>query len=233
MKEIHFLPKNLDAELLVDCPTPARKNIPDWFAKLPAFRSPDNKFEMDAEGKTNTTAKLCMPLVDAFGMGYIQRTWTDIMIDIDSKGEVSYSFPGGPPIVNHREEPSYKMPSGFYPVEFLWQNQWIPKVPKGYSVLYTHPLNRNDLPFQTHSGVVDSDKYYYESAGNHPFFIKEGFTGIIPQGTPMFQIIPFKRDDWKSVALPTQDTHEKLSMKTRQKFWGVYKDRFWTKKTFI
>ena len=33
---------------------------------------------------------------------------------------------------------------------------------------------------------------------NFPFFIKEGFTGLIPYGTPIVQIIPFKRDDWKS-----------------------------------
>jgi hypothetical protein len=231
MLEIQFLPKSLDAELLVDPPTPARKHTPEWFVKTPAFRGESGKFQMDGDSP-NTTVKLCQPMVDSYGMGYIQTTWTDILIE-EVDGQITYSLPPGPENMSHRDIPSHEVSSDFYPTEFVWYPQWIPKVPKGYSVLYTHPLNREDLPFQTYSGVVDSDKFFYEAEGNHPFFIKRGFTGIIPAGTPMFQIIPFKRDDWKAVNLPTEEGHQIKAFKVRQKFWGGYKDKFWTKKTFI
>jgi hypothetical protein len=37
-----------------------------------------------------------------------------------------------------------------------------------------------------------------ESDINSPFIIKSGFEGIIEKGTPMFQVIPFKRADWQA-----------------------------------
>jgi hypothetical protein len=62
-------------------------------------------------------------------------------------------------------------------------------------VLLTHPLNREDLPFHVTSGIIDSDVFF--NAGNIPFFIKEDFEGVIPKGTPIAQLIPIKRYDWK------------------------------------
>jgi hypothetical protein len=31
-----------------------------------------------------------------------------------------------------------------------------------------------------------------------PFMMKNNFSGVVPAGTPVVQIVPFKRDDWKS-----------------------------------
>jgi hypothetical protein len=45
------------------------------------------------------------------------------------------------------------------------------------------------------SGIVDSTILH---EGSIPFFIKKGFEGIIPAGTPILQIIPFKKDNWTS-----------------------------------
>ena len=53
------------------------------------------------------------------------------------------------------------------------------------------------MPFKTLSAVVDSDSIL--TAGNIPFHIKQDFTGIIKKGTPIFQILPFKRDNWESI----------------------------------
>jgi hypothetical protein len=33
--------------------------------------------------------------------------------------------------------------------------------------------------------------------GRYPFFLKTGFTGLIPAGTPIAQIILIKNDKWK------------------------------------
>ena len=61
--------------------------------------------------------------------------------------------------------------------------------------MITHPLNRNDLPFITISGIVDGN-FAISADGNVPFYIKNNFEGIIPQGTPIAQLIPFYRQNW-------------------------------------
>lgn len=234
MKEIQFLPKTLDAEILVDVPTPARKSIPSWFSKMPAFHGGKPNIDQENGGTTNATVKMCIPMTDSFSMGYIQTTWTDIYVDHDEDGNAKITLgTSEPPLLTARSELTHTPSSEFYSTEFAWQSQWIPKVPKGYSVLYTHPLNRDDLPFLTFSGVVDSDDYHYELGANHPFLLKKDFTGMIPRGTPMFQMIPFKRDDWKSKKVDYDETHELRASKIKQKFWGAYKDMFWKKKTFL
>ena len=221
----------MEAEILVDPPRSARKNTPEWFAKMPAFTN--GKVKLDQNGSPNATLKMCLPFADSFNMGYIQTTWTDIMVSIDNDGNMGVTTATSEPaILDGREHMSHKIPDDFYQQEFAWHSQWIPKVPAGYSVLYTHPLNREDLPFQTLSGVVDSDGYHHEADANHPFFIKKGFTGLIPRGTPMFQIIPFKRDDWKSSIVDYDSDHYIRATKVRQRFWGGYKEMFWHKKTF-
>jgi hypothetical protein len=48
------------------------------------------------------------------------------------------------------------VPTGFYPLEYTWDPNVSFSVPKGYSILITHPLNRNDLPFYTLSGIIDT-----------------------------------------------------------------------------
>jgi hypothetical protein len=95
----------------------------------------------------------------------------------------------------------------------------------------THPLNRFDLPFTTTSGIVDSDKFF--APGNVPFFIKEGFSGIIPEGTPFLQLIPIKRATWKMV-----ENNKGLSdMNTIQGNWVrqkgfEYKKIMWDRKKY-
>jgi hypothetical protein len=66
-----------------------------------------------------------------------------------------------------------------------------------------------------------------------PFYMKYGFKGIIPAGTPMYQIIPVKREEWNGVSSPfNRDLQFIENSKVRSKFWGGYKKHFWTKKSY-
>jgi hypothetical protein len=47
----------------------------------------------------------------------------------------------------------------------------------------------------TLTGVVDTDAYPLVVL--FPFMMKNTFEGVIEKGTPVVQIIPFKREDWK------------------------------------
>jgi hypothetical protein len=232
MKKVKFVPKSYEAELLVPKPLPANKYMPDWYKKMPVFKN--NKIEIDSfNGRANLTAKACVPFSDSFSMGYIVETWCDINIESGEDEEsINYAYSSSPQIIEHRDSTTNNWSDSYYKMDFAWKLQWIPQLPSGYSMLYTHPFNRPELPFLSLTGIVDSDRFNYEGGANHPFLIKKGFSGIIPAGTPFLQMIPFKRDNWAS---EFEDHNEKNQLKAilpRKYFWGGYKKMFWNKKVF-
>ncbi len=117
-------------------------------------------------------------------------------------------------------------------MEYTWNACVSFSVPKGYNMLVTHPLNRYDLPFTTLSGIIEGE-YVVQPSGSFPFYIKHGFTGLIEQGTPIFQIIPFKTESWESQKIEGLSkigtTNQKASNLV---FNGWYKNKFWTRKEY-
>ena len=63
--------------------------------------------------------------------------------------------------------------------------------------------------------------------------MKEDFEGVIPAGTPIIQIIPFKRENWNS---ENKDGLAKIANKSRQnslvRISGWYKNNIWTRKVY-
>jgi len=235
-KKITFKPLSELAEGVVPRPEPARIYTPEWWKSMPAFVN-GGKPEFKQDGMPDSSVKMCVPFADTFRFGYIQCTWTDIHVEPHEYDKDSFvlhtaSEPKALSIRTHSQLSEFHQVDSYYPLELVWKTQWVPKLPKGYSALLVHPLNRDDLPFTTLSGIIDADKYHQDDDGNHPFYIKRGFSGIIPAGTPMYQIIPFKRDDWVSdvEAYSKQVVYDGL--KAHNKLWGAYKDRVWTKKNF-
>ena len=98
-------------------------------------------------------------------------------------------------------------------------------------MLLSHPFNRFDLPFTTLSGIIDADGIL--ARGNIPFFIKEGFEGIVKQGTPIFQIIPFKRENWNvENDIRLKDRGKRNISLASRVIRGWYKDNIWHKKEY-
>ena len=216
-------------------PRPAIEELPDWYKEMPIF---PGRFREIRGTRNLLTAKACAPLYDAFTGGYIMKTWCEIFIDYDDdKDEILYQYAGNPEpfIIRTALGPqnTLQRPYGFYPQEFAWQSQWHPHTPPGYSCLITHPLNRYDLPFLTTSGIMDTDKDCYAGVGNLPFYIYKGWTGTLPIGTPMYQIIPFKRDNWDSEELNRSDEEKEESIfRLSKHLVGGYKKEHWVKKRF-
>jgi hypothetical protein len=236
MHVVKFNPVSELTEDTVPMPKPARNYIPEWYKRAPAFET--KKPQIDKMGMSNPALKMCMPFIDAMSSGYIQESWQDIVIQVESreseKVSLGYSSPTLPEIIGHREKVSVPMGEDFYPIEFIFHPVWIPQLPKGWSMLYTSPINRPDLPFQVLSGIVDSDSFYQSEEGSRiPFYVKNNFEGIIPKGTPMIQMIPIKRSSWESFKNKySQREQNKMIVLARQHFWGGYKKTFWHKKTY-
>jgi hypothetical protein len=214
----------------IDLPSPARLDVPQWWKDGEFWL--DNKLVVE-NYSASKGMKQCIPFFDPLISGYLIKTWTDILVEFDNNVP-KLSWASKPDPINIRLDARNKTiptPIGCYPDQMVWQFPFFVKTPPGYSCIITHPFNRHDLPFLGLTGIVDTDSPLYP--GNYPFFLKHGFTGVIPKGTPIAQIIPFKRDDWKKVENKKIIEEGQLNeKKSNSVFSGFYKKNFWKKKKY-
>lgn len=233
-KNIEFIARDDFINASSSPPVPAKNMMPDWYKNIPPHHTKVPNFD-EGHGNNNSTMKQCMPFFDSLTCGYLMLTPCDIIVERSFDGKSARVFSHDMfSMIGERGAPrkhSMPIPDDYYQIEYTWQTHWEAKTPKGYSCLYTHPINRPDLPFYTISGVMDTDGWYL--TGNHPFFIKKGFEGVIPLGTPMMSILPFKRNSWKSsnraVEIMERDL---LQAKVRRHASGGYKKEIWGRKDY-
>jgi hypothetical protein len=229
--KIQFFPTSQEAEWVVDKPIPARLALPEWYKKIPPYQTKTPEFMNN--GEVNSTVKKCMCFFDGLTLGYTQLSWSDIHIDQKIDGTTEYTYGLKPQILSHRDKPSIEIPKGFIQTEFAFTLPWIPKTPKGYSTLFIPPINRPDLPFEFYGGVIETDTLFTAQTAAMPFLIKDYFQGIIPNGTPMYQMIPFKRDDWNASYMSFDEGLQKKNLATfRRYLLDGYKKSHWVKKSF-
>ena len=77
-----------------------------------------------------------------------------------------------------------------------FNNFWTIQLPPGYSILVSHPINRDDLPFRALSGLVDCDRYHDAFVQFPARWVDPSFNGVLPKGTPVAQCLPIKRETW-------------------------------------
>lgn len=229
--KIEFYPSSKEVELLVPPPKPAAHYVPDWYKGSKKFT--ENHINVEDIESEGLGLKSCVPFLDSMINGYIQETWQDIVVDPQPDGKINIRFSVQPDIISVRDIVHTPIDPSFYNHEFTWQLPWIPRVPKGWSVLYTSPLNHTELPFMSLSGIIDSDEFYHIPFGNYPFYIKKGFSGIIPAGTPMFQMIPILRENWKSsYSKWNEKDHRTREFSLRKYAFGAYRKMFHVRKSF-
>lgn len=238
--KIIFYPKSKLIKEVV--PPPGKPVVPQWYKSISVYQSrddrPNNKL-LVKNGSANYSIKSCMPFLDTLISGYTLNLWCDVQVRIENNTTYINWLNQDSELKPIESAPNPQIPSlsGFTPYSFSWVSHWGVKTPKGYSCLFTHPLNRSDLPFHTSSGIIDTDRWGIW--GTQPFSLVEGWEGVIEAGTPIAQIIPFKRHFWKSVLdLNTEDGS--LSswanfeyQRHSSKFRGFYKLKYWNKKEFL
>jgi hypothetical protein len=216
-KKVKALSENIHIDYVP--PIAGSRMIPSWYKGIPSVREND------------LTIKKCVPVLDAFSAGYIFRTSADVIYDAETQRFVDNGLDSQISYHKDFQIDGFSIDPSLSPHAYKWVNRFFWKTPKGYSTLFVHPLNRSDLPFQSISAVVDTDDF--PLSVQFPFFIKNGFSGLIPAGTPIIQAIPFKRDNWK---LELPDQKESYEYK---EFWrwfeppmAKYKKNFWKRKSY-
>jgi hypothetical protein len=210
-------------------PVPASQVIPDWYKNTESYLTGKKEPVMDMDNPG--TIKRCMPVFDAITAGYIIKTPVDIWVtQKDGKPFYQWKSTDGLSFHGIDQAPLHPLKNG---APFAkWLNPWSIKVPKGYSILFIQPMHRESV-FTIMPGVVDSDEY--TPPVNFPFALNDvKFEGLIPAGTPMVQVIPFKRDSWEMKFGGEKEIKEQTGVhhRLRALFFDAYKIKFRSPKEY-
>jgi len=217
-------------------PKPAVRDVPDWYKDTPEYILDQGKKmitikENPSVFKLPHTIKKCIPVFDAITAGYILYTQVDVQVSQENESPY-FLWADQDAISFHAIEqaPLHPMKNNFpYP---KWNNPYAISTPPGYSILFTQPFHRESV-FTIFPGVVDTDTY--KAPVNFPFVLNDPkWEGVIPAGTAVAQIIPFKRESWKyKMGLKKElDEQYLISKKLKTLFFNSYKKQFWFKKDY-
>lgn len=237
--KISFEPADKEAHLFFDSPKPASQLIPSWYKDM-ALHMDNEKIDglnKESVAVSNLTLKGCSPFLDGLISGYMFTLPADLEFR-NHKGRginVRWSAPvdllgsHGP-----QQAPGLPVPFGGSGDLLKWKPGWRVITPPGYSCLFTHPFNRHELPFRTFTGVVDTDSY--PLGVEFPFqllnVIDEDIF-ILEKGTPICQILPFKRDAWKKEEVDfNEEENKRNGFLLKSKIVRSYKSQFWHKKQY-
>lgn len=225
---------------LTPAPKSALKYIPEWYRSFPKSITPEsNQKIVNFFGKvfSSGTVKICNPFLDSLQFGYIIELPCDVEFTKNEQGEIFFKWGVANlvPVETHNSNqfPVNGLNDNCFPLVYKFNFGWEIKTPKGYSCLFTHPLNQHHLPFITFSGVVETDNYPLNV--NFPFQLYkfENDSLIIPAGTPIAQVIPFKRNNWKSVVMEkVKDNLQKDLYELYKSVYNSYKNKWWRRKTY-
>jgi hypothetical protein len=209
----------------------AVKSIPEWYKSIPKF--------VEWKDKKVPTIKGCSPFFDSLSSGYMYTLPCDIEFYWDGERPKAKALDNNfdnfvferSPLVGDQYMPVF----GYYLEHFHFYPMVGVSLPEGYSALYTHPLNRMDLPFTTTSGIIDNDKF--SLPGQIPFFLKMGYQGVVKKGTPFLQVIPIKRKNWQMewVDLSHEESNKIFADSTkiyRESGHSKYRTKDWQRKVY-
>lgn len=234
MRILKSIPSTKQVELAGIPITPASKHIPQWYKDIHPYLGNDTKLRFPMENMThNSTIKRCVPFLDALTAGYTFVLDDDVLVEQTPQGPLM-RWKSDVEIITWHSLDQFQglpIPPNYHNMVAKWHNDYYFDTPPGYSLIFTHPVNRFDLPFLTITGIVDTD--HYSMPVQFPFFLREGFEGILESGTPVAQLIPMKRDSWKhELGVFDADTTYKRFRKFKRTLANSYKKNFWQKKSY-
>lgn len=238
MPIIKFHPFNEQTTDFADSPKPASRYIPEWYKNQPAQAPGKSAIQ---NGTLASTIKKCMPVFDITTAGYMIAAPCDIYVDSRNPENLVFSIPDqlrpfrADLFSKHSPEQysEYPIDKDRYHKDLLRiQPFWSIETPEGYSTIFANPFHR-DSPLFAFSAIIDTDNFISE--GHLSFLVEKNFEGIIKQGTPLVQIIPFKRESWESETLTEEQSMpmlKKQRLSLRSVFSNAYKNKFRSRKEY-
>lgn len=216
-----MIEEELYGAMLEPLPANDPQVLPEWYKGL----------QDNGEGIREKTIRRCMPSMEALTRGWIIRLPADVHIDasqnhFDAEWDIDRQM-----VSSHSLD---QLGGDAFPIDApvpKWELQWAMRTAPGYSTLVMPTLNRFDPRFQYFAGIIDSDEFV--SRLRAPFVWTGGpFTGTIPAGTPIIQVVPFERGSLGAVGttrsmtaedeLEVQRNYHATDAKT-----DVYREKMW------
>ena len=182
-------------------PVPASEFWPEWFQQ----QKPKNDHDQHAWA----TVRSCPGILDMLNMGYIIPLWCDYKltkVKLTVGEEIQFQTPqnlnqNGRPLFSaathpHEQIDNYPFKENQWKGSLKFQMPWEIKTDPGYSCLITAPFYHRQHNLEVLTGSVDTD-YYHEMHVNTFFDSKVDEEILFERGTPLCQIIPYKREEYK------------------------------------
>jgi hypothetical protein len=212
-------------------PKPASKCLPEWYCNTESYIK-NNKNASDP-ANTTSTIKKCLPVFDSLTAGYILFTQVDIWVSqIEGGQDYTWSAQNA---LNFHDKKQVNLYPNFVEQNPIpkFMNPYIVETPIGWSSLFVPPMHNPNPYFTILPAIVDTDKH--KSCVNFVFKLNSSdYEGLIPAGTPMAQVIPIKRNNWKMKKGGEKEMNENINIinKINTKFFDRYKTFFWTRKSY-
>jgi hypothetical protein len=240
---IKFIYYNQLAYEMNEHPRPAKNFIPKWYKNMAPYQKNNENptgTKINVESlESNATAKKCTPMLDGITSGYIVPLWCDIQIKQIKNIETNKYYQRitwriKPDVFELHGPSSREIPApfGYNQEVFKFITYFRIETPKGYSIMVHTPSGHYNLPFYAIPAVIDSDRSVIDN--NFPCWIQSDFEGIVEKGTPIAQITPFKRLNWKSnMSLISEQEHEiKRQIGFDSNILNNYVRNIWSKKEY-
>ena len=184
-------------------PVLAKSVMPSWWKKMKIFQS--------IRGRRIQTIRACPAMHDWTKSGWYLLANRDMEILCGSERDLtSTKFATKDPSGKKYESPTHpsdQFDNAFDYIEdgefgqvkdaFKMRNPWNIQTPKGYSTYYMDPFLFQNKYFACWQGIIDTDEFNVNQDNSQIiFYPKVNHSFTIPKGTPLCQIIPFKREEW-------------------------------------
>jgi hypothetical protein len=181
-------------EAVLPRPVLARQCLPDWLKAMPMTA------HSDMHDASVRTVKQCPPFLDAMRLGVMMPLPCDLDY-ADGAFAWHWDLPPGTLAGQPRAPISFHAAGQVSGAPFGADNLikfigfWTIELPPGWSLLATHPLNRDDLPFRTLTGLVDADRFHEIGLLFPARWLDPVAPCRLPRGTPVAQLIAVPREN--------------------------------------
>ena len=176
-------------------PVPARRALPDWLKTMPA------EAHSLMHNHAVRTVKQCPPFIDAMSAGFLMLLPCEVLF---RQGAFTWNWdipaphtPGQAiaPLNFHAAAQVEGTPFAEGNINLIkFTSFWTIRLPPGWSLLATHPYNRDDLPFRTLTGLVDADSFHQVGVLFPARWLDPATECVLPAGTPVAQCLPVQRE---------------------------------------
>lgn len=177
-------------------PVPAARYYPKWLRDMdPHYhRVTDYQtFPPELKVRQNSTVKLCPAIIDFLRAGYVMPLWCDYSISLNRDGTFNWQTPNKEFWMTGHPRVQYEtMPNEGFPSEIKFMSPWYCRTSPGYSIRILPCYYHFEYLWTAMPGMVHTDQHHTTHI-NVLFNIKEGQI-VIPRGTPMVYVIPFRRE---------------------------------------